>query len=587
MQGSSGRRPEQQRDQARSSTPCGLYVRAATAPLNASVDWRADPYEMSGRSVTPRRQATRRTLSRARRRLVRLGSALVVHHVQLVHCHFDLRPTLGAASARRAFASPCSWHEFTVVPVPALGVRNREPTGHPCCPPSRGACTGRPLDKAPFLSPANPDIYFILRFDTLRGVTIDLEAFGAKIAMLGEIFKPAAPTDDQRLFRGRRVQLSRLLTVASAPGQHAIIFGERGVGKTSVSYMVRDAYLAIAPQATVCVRLACTAEDDFESLWRKLPGRLTREVGRSTSRHLKELLSSETIDAVEDAFLDDPTPDSVAQVLAMLSDRARMMVIVDELDRMDVFAAGAKLADLVKQISDDIVPCTLILVGVADNVSDLIAGHASVDRCLIPISMPRMTHAELSEIVDEGFAAYGDRSGSPISITSNSSAAIASLSQGFPYYTHLLASAVGRTAIADGRDAIEFTDVFDALMAAKDEAEPSIREAYYNATLAARSDATFEETLIACALASPDRMGYFTASDVCDPLSYILQIPRKNADFNAHLRRFSTSSPIVLDAKTSTNTPRYRFSNPLMKPYAMMCGLSSGILKREFLQRIK
>jgi len=49
-------------------------------------------------------------------------------------------------------------------------------------------------------------------------------------------------TDDRRLFRGRRSQLVRPLGVTGAPGQHAIIFGERGVGKTSLSYMVRDAF---------------------------------------------------------------------------------------------------------------------------------------------------------------------------------------------------------------------------------------------------------------------------------------------------------------------------------------------------------
>ena len=418
-------------------------------------------------------------------------------------------------------------------------------------------------------------------------MTADIQAFGAKIATLAQIFKPAAPTDDQRLFRGRREQLARLLSVSGAPGQHAIIFGERGIGKTSLSNMVRDAFISTAPDATVSVRIACTVEDDFASLWRKLPGRLTREIEKPARTHLAELIDSNIIDQVEDAFLDDPTPESVGRMLSKLSDRARLLIVIDELDRMDVFAAGAKLADLIKQLSDDIVPCTLILVGVADNVSELIAGHASIDRCLIPVSMPRMTPSELSEIVEEGFAAFGERTDTQISITDNSVAAIASLSQGFPYYTHLLASAVGRRAIEESRDSIEFEDVFKALLVAKDDAEPSIREAYYNATLAARIDATFEHTLIACALAIPDRMGYFTASDVCGPLSYIRGVPRKNSDFNTHLKRFSNDNPIVLDAKTATRTPRYRFSNPLMRPYAMMCGLSNGILKRDFLDKIR
>lgn len=413
-------------------------------------------------------------------------------------------------------------------------------------------------------------------------MTSDVQAFAAKIATLAQIFKPAAPTDDQRLFRGRREQLTRLLTVSGSPGQHAIIFGERGVGKTSLAYMVRDAFLGTAPESSVAVRLACTADDDFASLWRKLPARLIREIGKGGHDDLTEV-----VDRIEDTFLDDPTPELVGMALGMLADRIRLLVIVDELDRMDVLAAGPKVADLVKQISDDIVPCTLVLVGVADNVSDLIAGHASVDRCLVPVSMPRMTPDELSEIVTEGFAAYSERTGATISITPHAVRSIVTLSQGFPYYTHLLAGAVGRRAIEATNDHIDFQDVFKALLDAQDEAEPSIREAYYNATIAARSDATYEQTLIACSLSKPDRMGYFAASDVCGPLSYLLGVPRKNSDFNSHLKRFSSEPPIIFDTKISRRTPRYRFSNPLMKPYAIMCGLTSGIVGQDFLKEIR
>ncbi|WP_167465468.1 ATP-binding protein [Nocardia brasiliensis] len=419
----------------------------------------------------------------------------------------------------------------------------------------------------------------------------DTQVFTAKVATLANIFKPGAPTDDQRLFRGRRSQLVRLLGVTGAPGQHAIIFGERGVGKTSLSYMVRDAFDGQAPDATVCVRLACSADDDFSSLWQKLHGRLTLELEKSSKDGARQLvgetLDEALLDRVEDILLDAPTPETVGRCLSLIADRVRLLVIVDEFDRMNVFSEGAKFADLIKQISDDIVPCTLILVGVADNVSDLIAGHASIDRCLIPVPMPRMTHAELNEIVQEGFSAYGERSGSHLAVTEEAASAIASLSQGFPYFTHLLASAVGREAISASREEIEFPDVFDALMVAKDEAEPSIREAYYHATVAARSDATFEKTLVACAMTGPDRMGYFTATDVRAPLSRILGVPRKNSDFNSHLKRFSTGQPMVLDVKTVRNTPRYRFSNPLMKPYALLVGLSNGILPRDMLRKIE
>ena len=44
-------------------------------------------------------------------------------------------------------------------------------------------------------------------------------------------FSPSAPIDSTDLFAGRTRQIERLLGAIFQRGQHAIIFGERGVGK--------------------------------------------------------------------------------------------------------------------------------------------------------------------------------------------------------------------------------------------------------------------------------------------------------------------------------------------------------------------
>jgi transcriptional regulator with AAA-type ATPase domain len=51
----------------------------------------------------------------------------------------------------------------------------------------------------------------------------------------GKIFTPSAPIDDQALFAGRVNQLNRIIGAISQRGQHAILFGERGAGKTSLA----------------------------------------------------------------------------------------------------------------------------------------------------------------------------------------------------------------------------------------------------------------------------------------------------------------------------------------------------------------
>lgn len=405
----------------------------------------------------------------------------------------------------------------------------------------------------------------------------DVVAASVHIATLSGIFKPSAPTDDRNLFRGRSHQLSSLVSALQEQGQHAIVFGERGVGKTSLAYMGMEVFSAQAPLG-LRVRLACGADDDFGTVWKKLVPRLQQAL--DLADEAVRAAMAEPLDRVEDLFMDMPSPETVGRALNLLSAKTPLFVVVDEFDRINGYQHSDQFADLIKQISDDLVPCTVCIVGVADDVSGLMAGHASVDRSLRQIAMPRMTPAELSEVVAKGFQAFEERSTYALAISSEAVAAIANLSQGFPYYTHLLSSSVGKEAILQGRSEISFNDVFTALIQAKDDAEPSIKDSYYKATIAARSDATFDRTLLACALARPDHLGYFTASDVRPALEAILQVPRRNSDFNAHLKRFSGEPPYILESTAVTRTPRYRFRNPLMKPYVLMQGLASGLLDR-------
>ncbi|MBD8868194.1 ATP-binding protein [Nocardioides donggukensis] len=406
----------------------------------------------------------------------------------------------------------------------------------------------------------------------------DVVAASVHVATLSKIFKPSAPTDDRQLFRGRAQQLSSLVSAMQEEGQHAIVFGERGVGKTSLAYMGMAIFGIQAPDG-IRLRLTCGAEDDFSTVWQKLVPRLQQFLD-TTDDEVRASLAG-TIDRIEDMFMDAPTPESVGRALHLLASRAPLLVVVDEFDRINGYAHGDAFADLVKQISDDLVECTVCLVGVADDVSGLIAGHASVDRSLRQIAMPRMTQDELSEIVTRGFQAFGERSGYTLDIDASAVSAIANLSQGFPYYTHLLASSVGKRSIYANEHVITFEQVFDALMQAKDDAEPSIKENYYKATIAARSDATFDKTILACAMAVPDHLGHFTASDVRPPLEELLGVPRRNSDFNAHLKRFSSEPPYILESTSVTRTPRYRFRNPLMKPFVLMQGFASGLLSQD------
>lgn len=403
----------------------------------------------------------------------------------------------------------------------------------------------------------------------------DLYAEEAIVSELKQIFRPATPTVDRHLFRGRTSELRQCVGAIQEVGMHAVIYGERGVGKSSLGNMARDAFVNMHP-LNISVRIACNMDDDFGSIWRKLPNALRRELDDAPEGLRDDL--QPIVDRVDDILeLEEVTPDTVARAIHLLGRHAPTLIIIDEFDRIGDWESTKLFPDLIKAASDDPSAATVVLIGVADDVNGLVQGHASIDRAMRQIAMPRMTHAELAEVVTGGLATLTERTGYEIEMHEDVVDSITRLSQGFPYYTHLLAGTIIERAVRSGSEKIEPIDVFSALIQATDAAAQSIKASYAAAT-DSQQNATYRQTLLACALSRNDVMGYFRAADVAPPLAQIANAPKRQADFNHHLKRFSGAPIYILDV-AGKGTKKYRFADPLMKPFVLMTGLRDGMLE--------
>lgn len=60
------------------------------------------------------------------------------------------------------------------------------------------------------------------------------EDWDALRADITEAFSPGDPVQEKDLFSGRTSQIKSLMDAVSQRGRHAIVYGERGVGKTSL-----------------------------------------------------------------------------------------------------------------------------------------------------------------------------------------------------------------------------------------------------------------------------------------------------------------------------------------------------------------
>jgi len=271
-------------------------------------------------------------------------------------------------------------------------------------------------------------------------------------------------------------------------------------------------------------------------------------------------------------------PDAVRRRLEQLSVPA--LIVIDELDRLADDLALTLIADTIKALSDHAVESTVVLVGVARSIGELIGEHQSIVRALAQIEMPRMSRAELREAL-----AFGCEQ-AQLAIREDAADEITVLSEGLPHYTHLLGLHAGQRVVQDDRTEITLGDVKAAIPKAV--AGHTIDDAYQLATRSVHKDALFQHVLLACALAPKNELGFFTAGSIRDPLRVIADRRLDIPAFSRHLSQFlEPERGAVLIREGAPKRYFYRFSDPIFQPYVVLKGISEGLVSEEDLHTLQ
>ena len=386
-----------------------------------------------------------------------------------------------------------------------------------------------------------------------------------RLVRLGMVFTPATPIQSADLFSGRSNLLLRIADAVNQPGMHCILFGERGVGKTSLANILPEVIGATTADEVAVASTSCDTSDTYATLMHKLMQEVAtvREINRAGFGDLPSLLEK----PLSDYLPDQPTP--IAMRILLETHPARWLLIVDEFDRLDDRASIRLISDTIKTLSDHAVPATMVLVGVADSVEDLLGEHRSIERCLTQVLMPRMTRDELTDIVDHGLAQAGMRMNDPVRWY------IPEVSQGYPHFTHLLALHAARRALGEGRDLVGRRDLERAVEDAIAVTERSIRNSYSAAVYSTNPTALYEPVLLACALAQTDELDYFGAQAIRGPLSGIMKRNYDIPAFARHLDAFCQESRgPVLVKEGQPRRFRYRFAVPLLRAFVLLKGVA-------------
>ncbi|MDE2581026.1 MAG: orc1/cdc6 family replication initiation protein [Rhodospirillales bacterium] len=317
-------------------------------------------------------------------------------------------------------------------------------------------------------------------------------------AALREAFTPTQPQRNPRRLAGRTSELALIVQAVSYNRAHVVLYGDRGRGKTSLVNLVA----AAARTAGYMVgRYACSHGSDFDEIIRGLVRDLP-----------KPFLSLPAVDdpgleGCEAALPQRPLhPRDVALLPGRLSGR-RLVLIVDEFDRVADSDTRTRLADTIKQVSDRGARLSIVVVGVSDSLEELLGRHPSIQRNIIGVHLPLLSDYEVKEILAAGARHAG------IEYPAHIQEGIAALARGVPYIAHLLGLHAGENALQRRAAVVTNADLRAAIARARLEIDPRVAVTFAELTRDGQ-DRQVQALLEAIAAAGHDLFGRFAVQEV-------------------------------------------------------------------------
>ena len=231
------------------------------------------------------------------------------------------------------------------------------------------------------------------------------------------VFSPSTPINMPENFVGRYKDLKVIQQAIFQKGQHLLLFGERGVGKTSLANILFEKLQQNQHKVRVH-RTSAIYDTNFDKIWQNILNEVKDEKIRKT--YISRGGDSNKID--------------IRALLSIFSKTWHpTLFIIDEFDLLAKKKENCeKFALLIKALSDSCSHITLLIIGVANKAGELIDQHPSLERCLVEYHLEKMTRDDMADLIEIGGKNAGFRFQSAVVDM------IIEHSSGYPYFAHLL-----------------------------------------------------------------------------------------------------------------------------------------------------
>ncbi|TOJ91205.1 AAA family ATPase [Vibrio parahaemolyticus] len=388
----------------------------------------------------------------------------------------------------------------------------------------------------------------------------------SKIADSGirEIFTPHQPVQSEELFFGRQKAVSKIIEQLNTPGQHVLLYGDRGVGKSSLANITTKLLIEKVLKVPLFVK-RCSSEDNFLTIFEEVLKSEGVEISLKTSTFgdddtsklgasIKVLKVDTTSKSNESHTYEHIAlnPSSVAKILQ----NKNGLLYIDETDQLQDPKDKIHLAETIKLLSDGASPFKILVVGIAETGEELTAAHPSVGRCLKETRLNKMSKEELETLITEGSEKAG------IHFEFPAVNAIVRLSSGYPHFTHLLALKCCEEVIDHKHEAVTLQVLQSAVREAVNDAEGTLKRIYDQAVRSSQTD-MFKTALLAAARIGSQKE--FQAPKWRQEIANITGNPITQGELNNYLNRLVSDDESCIIKRLGKGV--YKFNDPRMPSF--------------------
>ncbi len=343
------------------------------------------------------------------------------------------------------------------------------------------------------------------------------------------------PVTRRDRFAGRRQSLHDLQHVLLTSGQHALVLGEGGIGRTSL-LNVLPACLDGPRRAAAVTALP---SDTLATLWGRAAALLGVDAGEGTSS-------------------------GVASTLRRVAAGEPVLITVDDVHRGSS-ELRRDLAAVVGALVSPPTQATLVFSALGMDVAGSWPEASLLGSAVGTHLLPRLMRDEVQELIEDLLAEAG------LDATPEAIAMITDRGAGLPGAVRRLSAASARATRAANASRVDAPHVEQAsadVLATTDEA---VREAYEHATIRARRG-IFPEILWACAHTPREGDGSFATLAVRETLQRMLKREIRGLTNQISVLAEDTRGQVLVRVSGAPN-PRYRFADPRLEPFVLLRGL--------------